>query len=238
MKKIVIIILLICVCLIAYFAYNNKTEEIIIEEAPSDESIVSEDIHEPDEAIYTDSNPMSVGFYLSKNSKFELVEEFTAPWYVGPPDICVLSVLPNNQDIVNESSFKNAFQKCLDEYENVNDYKIGYHMKFSMKDGTIIDKNILTVEDAEADESFSKIMVFLYDDVNIKPGQSKYHVTKETFSDETIFTSIKLTGGVSANDVLSPIELTVFTYKDENDFDPDNGMYRGNSSYTINVNRK
>ena len=37
--------------------------------------------------------------------------------------------------------------------------------------------------------------------------------------------------------ITSPIELTVFTYKDENDFDSFN-HYRGNSSYTITIDIK
>lgn len=238
MKKLIIkLIIIIFICLVAYFTYTSNFKETTYDDLANKEYNSEEiTIQEPEKNSYTDSNPMSVGFYLKESNGFGLVEEFSAPWYVGPPDICVLSVLPKNDKTINESVFKTAFDKLLDEYENTDTYKIGYHIKFSMKDGFIVDNNILTVEDTQ--EFFDKIMVFLYDDVNMKPGQKKYHVTKETFNEETLFTSIKLTGGVSAEDVESPIELSVFTYKDMSDFDPDTGKYRGNSIYTINVFRK
>jgi len=237
MKKIIILILIL---VIVYIGYLNIFKETISDETniATDEGNMQDIIIDNSEDVYVDTNPMSVGFYLLKNNKMELVEEYTAPWTVGPPDICVLSVLPSSEDIVNESTFKTAFEKCISEYEDVEEYRIGYHIKFNMIDGTFIDKNILTVGDAEDKESFQYIMVFLYDDVNLKPGQRKYHVEEETFTEETIFSSIKLTGGVNANDVESPIELSVFMYKDENDFDVETGNYRGNCIYTINIHKK
>ena len=54
--------------------------------------------------------------------------------------------------------------------------------------------------------------------------------------DNTIYSSIKLYLHKDTKTITSPITLTVFTYKDENDFI--DGHYRGNSKYTITINNK
>ena len=55
-------------------------------------------------------------------------------------------------------------------------------------------------------------------------------------NDNTKITSIKIyaVGGI---DKVENFILTVFTYKDSNDFDAD-GNYRGNSIYGIRIKRK
>ena len=39
-----------------------------------------------------------------------------------------------------------------------------------------------------------------------------------------------------SSDIISPITLTVFTYKDDDDFK--DGYYRGNSFYTVEIENK
>ena len=54
--------------------------------------------------------------------------------------------------------------------------------------------------------------------------------------DDTIYSSIKLYLHKQSIEITSPITLTVFTYKDDNDFI--DGHYRGNSKYSITINNK
>ena len=54
--------------------------------------------------------------------------------------------------------------------------------------------------------------------------------------DNTIFTTIKLTTSTKINDITSDIELTAFTYLDDNDFL--DGNYRGNSKFTTIIKKK
>ena len=76
----------------------------------------------------------------------------------------------------------------------------------------------------------------MYDDVHQADGAFYSHLEMSDVKDNTIYSSIKLTGIETAN-IESPITLTVFTYDGDEDFDSD-GNYRGNSKYTITINRK
>ena len=77
--------------------------------------------------------------------------------------------------------------------------------------------------------------IYLYDDIHQEDGAWYSHVTEEEFNENTILTSIKLTGSTLTNDINSDITLTVFTY-DEDDFDESNN-YRGISKDTIIIKR-
>ena len=54
--------------------------------------------------------------------------------------------------------------------------------------------------------------------------------------DDTIYSSIKIYLHQQTKEITSPITLTVFTYKDDNDFI--DGHYRGNSKYTLTIYNK
>ena len=79
------------------------------------------------------------------------------------------------------------------------------------------------------------LYVYLYDDINQQDGAWYSHVEESQVNENTIFSSIKLYQ--VTDNFSSPIKLTVFTYKSDDDFDT-NGNYRGNSSYTINLIQK
>ena len=61
-------------------------------------------------------------------------------------------------------------------------------------------------------------------------------ITTEEFNDETIFTSIKLTGSIYIDEVVSPITLSVFSYK-KDEIEKEN-KYIGRNEYKIEINRK
>ena len=79
--------------------------------------------------------------------------------------------------------------------------------------------------------------VYLYDDVNQAPNTYYSHLKKEDMNEKTIISSIKLFLAYETEKISSPITLTVFTYDTLDDFTEDN-IYRGNSSYTIEIDLK
>ena len=79
-------------------------------------------------------------------------------------------------------------------------------------------------------------MTYLYDDVNLVPGKAYYHITQDVMYDYTIASSIKLVGDVDSYKIEGPITLKAFCFDTEDDFDEE-GHYRGNSSYTITINK-
>ena len=78
------------------------------------------------------------------------------------------------------------------------------------------------------------LYAYLYDDIHSSGYYS--HVAMEDVKDDTIYSSIKLYLHNNSEEITSPITLTVFTYKDDNEFL--DGHYRGNSKYTITIYNK
>ena len=74
----------------------------------------------------------------------------------------------------------------------------------------------------------------MYDSANVAKDIWYSHLLEEEMTDSTIMTSMKLTAGSKYEEIKEPIMVTGFTYDSEDDFD-DNGFYRGNSKYLVNV---
>ena len=117
------------------------------------------------------------------------------------------------------------------KYTDIDNYKIGYNIKFILNDGTSLDNTFLKPDIFYFAKYF---YVYFYDDIHQKDGTMYSHL--EEVNDNTLMTSVKLYA-VDGIDDVKDIILTAFTYDDEDDFD-DNGNYRGSSSYTIEIKRK
>lgn len=116
-----------------------------------------------------------------------------------------------------------------DKYEDINKYKIGYNIGYTLKDGTSNNSTFLEPDIFRYSKYF---YIYFYDDVNAPNG---FYSHLENVNDNTLMTSVKLYA-VDEIDEVESITLTAFTY-DEDDFDKENN-YRGNSKYTINIKRK
>ena len=179
-----------------------------------------------EEEKYIDNNPIIIGLYEDYST---LVKDYYTD-KTSLKDLFFSAFYTNDESIV-QGYVKNRFLNYMNNYENVNDYKIGYTISFYVGD-EYISKTITEITDEYVFNPY--FYVYLYDDVNQEIGAWYSHLTKNDVQDYNIFTSIKLYL-VEIDKVTSPIELTVFTYDTEDDFD-DKGNYRGNSKYTININ--
>lgn len=215
MKKI-----LIMISLLLMVGCTNTNKEI-----KDEENKILEEPIKIEEPKYVDNNPIKVGIYMNNklvtNYQTKLIKE---------TDIGVFDIFYTNLETVDNNSTKINYKKYYNEYENIENYKTGFYITFEA-DGEKHEETILDSTKTHAMTPY--LFVYLYDDVN-QPDYSFYsHVEPENENENTIFSSIKLYntghGGFSSN-----ITLTVFTYKDENDFD-ENNHYRGNSSYTITI---
>ena len=70
------------------------------------------------------------------------------------------------------------------------------------------------------------------------PGRAYYHMRQYEMTDDTMLTSVKLVGYKETKGVNGPIELTVFTYNGDEDFDDESGQYLGNSKFTMKIYRQ
>lgn len=222
MKKIIVILslLLLCGC-----RYNKNIEPVVDDKINNNKEEVIDE--------YNDDNPIKVGLFEAGNdyhNKNKLVDTYYTDFISGV-DIGSFEVFFTGDDIIEGNSFKDTWNKYFDMYDNINDYKVGFNIKFILSDGTNYNGNFLEPDIYR----FSKYFyVYLYDDINQLDGAYYSHL--ESMNDNTMITSIKIYA-VDGIDEVENFILTVFTYKDNNDFDVD-GNYRGNSIYGIRIKRK
>lgn len=212
MKKYIILLLTI----LSITACKTKKEE----------NINIPKINEEVTTQYVDTNPIKVGIY--NNNK--LVKIFkTIPEY--HKDIAVFNIYYTNEETVENSSIKYNFNKYYKQYENIDDYKIGFYITYEAE-GKKIEKTILDPSTMHSMDPY--LYVYLYDDIHQLDGSWYSHLEEKDMNDDTRTTSIKLFFAGRPNLIEFPIKLTAFTYKSEEDFNEQN-KYRGNSFYTIEI---
>lgn len=225
MKKIIFIML----SLMLLVGCNKKEES-------QDEVIddKKENVEPKEEEKYIDNNPIELSFYMyyGKNTNRKRLETYQTPFITGQ-DLCSLEIYYTKEEMLSINSQKNLWDQYLQNYSNIDNYKIGYKISFTNINNENISKYILSPKDTE--DVFNYIQLYLYDDIHVQDGAWYSHVTEDEYNTNTILTSIKLTGGDKASEVTSDITLEVFTY-DDDDFD-ELGNYRGKSKATIIISR-
>ena len=211
-------IILIIVCLLLFSGCNNKKEVRVKAKKIIDKEIVNNE----DNNKYVDNNPIKLSLYVDKNK----VSEYNSPMTIYK-DIVSLECYYTEDNRIIDGKFKDVFNKYYSNYQNIDEYRIGYYIKFNTTDGEV-SKYIYRPSDVES--FFNYIQVYLYDDVH---QESSYysHVTNEEYNDNTLLTSIKLTASMYIDRINSDVEVSVFTYK-KDDIN-DKGEYIGNSKYKV-----
>lgn len=216
---------LILVLVLFLVGCSSENNEVVPEDDKS--------TYEEKKETYVDDNPIKLGLYLydSTYSNKELLEDTYYTSFVSGKDIDSFEVFFTDDKVVSGNNFKDIWYKYYNNYSDINNYKIGFNIKFILSDGTDFNGNFLEPDILKYGDYF---LVYLYDDVNQEDNVIYSHLEK--MEDNTLITSIKL----HARDGIDKVEniiLTVFTYDGVEDFDSD-GNYRGNSSYTIRIKRK
>lgn len=147
-------------------------------------------------------------------------------------DFAVFSTFMTNEEEISGEAIIDLFPTYYQKIgkENV---KIGYQIAFTLENETSVQKTILNPNDASA--IYDYMQVYLYDDIHQKKGAWYSHV--EEMKENTLLTTIKLTGSTYTNQIVSPITLTVFLYQGTHDFDS-NQNYIGCHFYKTTIQRK
>ena len=223
MKKILLIVVILLVgC--ASKEELNSNENVIENNNDVKEEIIEDE--------YIDNNPIKLGLYLytgGYNNKEKLSTYETT--FVSGSDIGSFEVFFTDEEIISGTSFKALFSSYYDKYENIDNYKIGYNIEFTLEDGTVNNFNLLEPNTYLYGDYF---YTYLYDDIHVNDGEFYSHL--ESINDDTLITSIKIYA-VDKIDEVTKIKLTVFTYDNDDDFD-ENGNYRGISKYSIDIINK
>jgi len=181
----------------------------------------------PTPTPYVDNNPIKVGIY--KNGK--LLTEYNKKFTNGV-DIAIFNIVFTNDEKLPNKNFKTLWKEYFNQYENIDEYKIGFEISVDINGEK--QTNIM-LNPKNQHKIYPYLYAYLYDDIHNSGHYS--HVEMKDVKDDTIYSSIKLYLHKQVNEITSPITLTVFTYKDDNDFDAD-GYYRGNSKYSITIYNK
>lgn len=214
MKILTILLLLLCVgC-----SKKEETPELPIKDPAPIEDPIPE---------YADSNTVKVGLYTKTSYGRKLITDFSGSWG-NDVDIKYFStIFTDETEIYDRSDYKVLFKKYRDSYEEK--VKIGYMISYEAEGKQI---NHILKDTSNFFEYYKYMQVYLYDDIN----NSGFYSHLTTMNENTIITTIKLTT-TNLSYVTSPIVLTVFTYDTDDDFDPDTGIYRGNSSYSVTIKK-
>ncbi len=216
MKKILLLIIMI---LLVGCAKEDKEEIKRIEELINNPPTITP---EPTPS-YVDTNPIVVGLYKDR----KLIHEYDKK-FKNETDIAIFSVFFTNEKNVGNNNFKTTWKKYYNLYEDIDDYKIGFEIDVDI-DGERQENIMLNPKNQH--KIYPTLYAYLYDDIHNSGYYS--HVTMDDVKDNTIYSSIKLYLHKETKKITSPITLTVFTYKNDNDFI--DGHYRGNSKYTITI---
>ena len=220
MKK---LLMILCIFLLVGCEEKKKKKEEIKEK----EVNYQEEIKEPEPPKYVDTNPIKVGLY----NYGKLIDNVDVS-FKDSKDLCALEVVFSDIPDLGGTNLKNNWKKYYDMYEeDISGYKIGFYIEFEANGEKI--ENLL-LDPSNAYKAGPYIYAYLYDGVHAKGRYT--HLSMEDLKDDTIYSTIKIFLYQKAKEITSPISLTVFTYKDENDFI--DGHYRGNSKHTVTITNK
>lgn len=217
MKKISYVIMII---LLLFVSGCTKKEKI---ETTTPEVI--------EENIYTDDNPIILNFYLRENNGYNMIDkELHTPWVIYQ-DMPYLRVIPTNIKRIDSYYMQDVFPMYWNKYENHEKYKLGYNLKYNIGDKEY-SYNIINPEDRKQ-QVFNYMQIYTYDDVTVGKGVWHDHLDNNEITEGVLMTTIKLCVSTLYKEITGPLKLTVFSYDDMDDFDPDTKEYRGNSKTTI-----
>ena len=186
-----------------------------------------------EENIYQDTNPIKIALYEGTNGSYSRVDTFYSKME-ALKDIGLFSIILSQDKKVTGNNIKGLYKDYSSQYENFSNYKIGYHIAFSLKDGTMLSETILKPLTFSKFSFSDYLYVWLYDDINNSGFYS--HIEEDEYNENTVMSSIKLMSTKKSEEINSPIELTVFTY-DEDDFS-ESGNYIGVSKYKISIGKE
>lgn len=171
--------------------------------------------------------------YKAEGARKKINGSFESEWIQGQ-DISSFEAIASDTESISTDGryFQDLWKAYWEPFENHEDCKIGYYVRFDLKSGETVSKTILVPEDVEDYKNY--IENYLYDDIHQVPGQWYSHLLDEEVNEETVITSIKFTAGKDIAEVEDEILLTAFVYYSDDDFD-DEGNYIGDTSCTIKI---
>ena len=225
MKKIKLLFLLLSILLVT--ACGKTEEQVEVKEEPK-KQMQEVEVSAP---IYTDDNTSPISFYSLQGNKLIKLTEITKRLNIEE-DIGIFQIYPSNEnEILLNKSFAESFYDEWQKYNQNNNIKIGFNIKFNLVNEEI-SYNIF--DPSNTFDKWEYLMNYLYDDYANRGKGFYSHIEENQYNESTLFTALKIQSSYQCNEIISPIQVTVFTYDTEDDFE--NNEYRGNSKQTFTIN--
>ena len=228
MKKVIIVLICLFFMTGCQFKFVDKLEKVPAENLIFNKNDNKEVDNTPK---YVDDNPVKLSLYIDGifATLDKVPSDFHETW-VKKRDIAVFNVLLTELDNINGEYFQDMWKEYAESYNTK--YKVAWYINFELNDGTVIDQMIYSPKDVES--FYDYLEIYLYDSANVAKDVWYSHLLEKNMTDDTIMTSMKLTAGSKYEEIKTPVKVMAFTYDTEDDFD-ENGHYRGNSKYIVNV---
>lgn len=193
------------------------------------------DSQKEDIPAYIDENNVTISMYAdNEDGVTQKVHDIYQTSWIIKKDIVVLSTFYTDEEFVSGNYYQDIWKKYAQNYSDYSKYKTGWELKFSIN-GSEIHRNIKNPKDVN--DFYDYLEIYLYDSVNQTPGVWYSHLLENEVNENTILTTMKLTCGSKCDEITSDIEVKVYTYDTEDDFD-NNGFYRGNSYDFVKVTKE
>jgi len=165
----------------------------------------------PDESL-EEVLKLPIGLYIKTGSDKRVLQEQVYADYAIGKDIVVLSAFLTEEPEISADLFKRVWNSYAEIFPEASSYKIGYRLSYQLSSGEIVEQRIENPADTEENRSY--IETYIYDDVHQDGWYS--HLLVSDVREETVATSLKLTGGLNVAEV-GDITVEAFLYNDEED---------------------
>ena len=155
-----------------------------------------------------DAVVLPIGLYIKTGGGKRVLQKQVQNDFVVGKDIVVLSAFLTEEPEISAEMFKKVWNAYRGVVPEASLYKIGYSLSYSLASGTAVEQIIKGPADTEANRNY--IETYIYDDVNQDGWYS--HLLVSDIKDETVVTSLKLTGGPDVAEV-GDIAVEAFLYK-------------------------
>lgn len=183
---------------------------------------------------YIDNNTTPISFYQLQGNKLIKLNEISKRLNVEE-DIGIFQIYPSNEnEIILNKSFAESFFEEWQKYSQNNNIKIGFNIKFKLENEDV-SYNIFSPSNTM--DRWKHLMNYIYDDYANRNKGFYSHIEESQFNESTLFTALKIQSSYQCGEIISPIQVKVFTYDTEDDFE--NNEYRGNSQsqFIINIEK-
>lgn len=166
---------------------------------------------EPEE----EKTPLPLGLYINNGSGIRALTTTVDAAYTTGKDIVILSSFLSVKSEISGGAFAKVWSDIWEASPEAAGCKIGYRLSYEIASGETVSHTILTPKDTEENRAY--VEIYIYDDVHQDGWYS--HLLSSDMTEQTIVTTIKLTGGSEVSSVRD-ITVEAFLYERDPAADP------------------